>query len=67
MRFPTIEMAANAHVTVATGRGTETLSFGHGAGLIGGVPLRVERRTIHQLLGGFNNQITAVHYGAPSW
>jgi hypothetical protein len=56
-----------AHVAIATGNGTETISFGHGAGLQGGAALPIERRTMHQLIDDFGNQITQIHYGAPPW
>lgn len=56
-----------AHVAIATGLGMETISFGHGAALNGGVALPVQRRSILQLRSDFNNLITEVHYGRPPW
>jgi hypothetical protein len=56
-----------AHVAIATGLGMETISFGHGAPMLGRVALPVQRRSILQLRIDFGNQITEVHYGRPPW
>ena len=65
--FSTNTLKWFAHVAVATGIGAGTISFGHGAGLGGGVALRVETRSIYQILNDFNNQMTQVHFGTPPW
>lgn len=56
-----------AHVAVATGNGSETISFGHGADLLGGKALPVEKRTIQQCIADFGGKINKVEFGTPPW
>lgn len=57
-----------AHVCVATGNGSETVSFGHNAPYLqGGLHLlTIERRTIEDLKS-LNKAFTDVHHGVPAW
>ena len=57
-----------AHVAVATGNGSSTVSFGHNAPYLqGGLhSLQVERLTVEDLLQ-LNKAFTKVHHGLPGW
>ena len=57
-----------AHVSVATGQGSETISFGHNAPYLQGGKhlLKIEKLTIEQILG-LNKAFTAAHFGTPCW
>lgn len=55
-----------AHVAVATGRGTELISFGHGAD---GMPrhMTVESCSVQDLAEAFAGRLTTCYFGTPPW
>jgi hypothetical protein len=56
----------NAHFAVATGNGTNMVSFGHGAN---GLPaiMPVEIRDLDEINNIYNREFTACHFGTPCW
>lgn len=56
----------NAHFAVATGKGTEMISFGHGASGPA-ASLKVAALDMDDLQDLYQGKFTACHYGAPSW
>lgn len=57
-----------AHVAVATGEGSTTVSFGHDAPYLQGglIPLQVARLTVDEIKK-INKGLTDVHFGVPCW
>ena len=57
-----------AHVCVATGNGSDTVSFGHNAPYLSGGKhlLNIEKKSVGEILK-LNPAFTDVHYGTPVW
>ncbi|MEL7468941.1 MAG: hypothetical protein AAFN27_10835 [Pseudomonadota bacterium] len=64
--FSTKQIAYSAHFAVATGEGTNMVSFGHGAGLLA-ASLAVGIRDMEDLQDAYGGLFTACHYGTPAW
>jgi hypothetical protein len=64
--FSTKTIKYNAHFAVATGNGTDMVSFGHGGGLKA-ASLRVEILDLDEMYTTYQKLFTECHYGTPAW